>query len=59
LAAHPGSGNPDAREFWLSVFIEISTSIRSITLPSNPKTSVLAPLSLLETIKKRAGLILA
>jgi aspartate dehydrogenase len=40
-------------------FGEISTSIRSITLPSNPKTSVLAPFSLLQTIKKRAGLILA
>jgi aspartate dehydrogenase len=40
-------------------FGEISTSIRSITVPSNPKTSVLAPFSLLQTIKKRAGLILA
>jgi aspartate dehydrogenase len=40
-------------------FGEISTSIRSMTLPSNPKTSVLAPFSLLQTIKKRAGLILA
>jgi predicted dinucleotide-utilizing enzyme len=59
LAAHPDSGNPDAREFWLSVFVEISTSIRSITLRSNPKTSVLAPFSLLQTIKKRTGLILA
>ncbi|HVX74603.1 MAG TPA: aspartate dehydrogenase [Bradyrhizobium sp.] len=40
-------------------FGEISTSIRSTTLPSNPKTSVLAPFSLIQTIKKRAGLILA
>ncbi len=40
-------------------FGEIATSIRSMTLPSNPKTSVLAPFSLLQTIKKRAGLILA
>jgi aspartate dehydrogenase len=40
-------------------FGEISTSIRSMTLPSNPKTSVLAPFSLIQTIKKRAGLILA
>jgi aspartate dehydrogenase len=40
-------------------FGEISTSIRSTTLPSNPKTSVLAPFSLIQTIKKRAGLIIA
>lgn len=40
-------------------FGELSTSIRSMTLPSNPKTSVLAPFSLIQTIKKRAGLILA
>ncbi|WP_369015551.1 aspartate dehydrogenase domain-containing protein, partial [Serratia marcescens] len=40
-------------------FGEISASIKSVTLPSNPKTSVLAPFSLLRTIKKRAGLILA
>ena len=40
-------------------FGELSTSIRSTTLPSNPKTSVLAPFSLIQTIKKRAGLILA
>ncbi len=40
-------------------FGEISASIKSVTLPSNPKTSVLAPFSLLQTIKKRAGLILA
>jgi aspartate dehydrogenase len=40
-------------------FGEISSSIRSTTLPSNPKTSVLAPFSLIQTIKKRAGLILA
>ncbi|MCA1396237.1 MULTISPECIES: aspartate dehydrogenase [Bradyrhizobium] len=40
-------------------FGEISASIRSATLPSNPKTSVLAPYSLIQTIKKRAGLILA
>jgi aspartate dehydrogenase len=40
-------------------FGEISTSIRSMTLPSNPKTSVLAPFSLIQTIKKRAGLIIA
>ncbi|MCA1454269.1 aspartate dehydrogenase [Bradyrhizobium sp. BRP22] len=39
-------------------FGEISTTIRSITLPSNPKTSVLAPFSLIHAIKKRAGLIL-
>jgi aspartate dehydrogenase len=40
-------------------FGEISTTIQSMTLPSNPKTSVLAPFSLIQTIKKRAGLILA
>lgn len=40
-------------------FGEISANIKSVTLPSNPKTSVLAPFSLLQTIKKRAGLILA
>ncbi|WP_316398228.1 aspartate dehydrogenase [Bradyrhizobium sp. 33ap4] len=40
-------------------FGEISASIRSATLPSNPKTSVLAPHSLIQAIKKRAGLILA
>jgi aspartate dehydrogenase len=40
-------------------FGEISTSIRSMTMPANPKTSVLAPFSLIQTIKKRAGLILA
>lgn len=40
-------------------FGEIATTIRSMTLPSNPKTSVLAPFSLIQTIKKRAGLILA
>jgi aspartate dehydrogenase len=39
-------------------FGEISTTIRSTTLPSNPKTSVLAPFSLIQAIKKRAGLIL-
>jgi aspartate dehydrogenase len=40
-------------------FGEISATIRSTTLPSNPKTSVLAPFSLIQTIKKHAGLILA
>lgn len=40
-------------------FGEISASIRSTTLPSNPKTSLLAPFSLIQTIKKRAGLTLA
>jgi aspartate dehydrogenase len=40
-------------------FGEIFTKIRSTALPSNPKTSVLAPFSLIQTIKKRAGLILA
>jgi len=40
-------------------FGEITTTIRSMTLPSNPKTSVLAPFSLIQSIKKRAGLILA
>lgn len=40
-------------------FGEITTNILSHTLPSNPKTSVLAPFSLFQTIKKRAGLILA
>jgi aspartate dehydrogenase len=40
-------------------FGEISAAIRSTTLPSNPKTSMLAPFSLIQTIKKRAGLILA
>jgi aspartate dehydrogenase len=40
-------------------FGEISTAIRSTTLPSNPKTSMLAPFSLIQTIKKRAGLIVA
>ncbi len=40
-------------------FGEITATIRSTTLPSNPKTSVLAPFSLIQTIKKRAGLILA
>ncbi|MCA6106726.1 aspartate dehydrogenase [Bradyrhizobium cenepequi] len=39
-------------------FGEISTTIRSTTLPSNPKTSMLAPFSLIQAIKKRAGLIL-
>jgi aspartate dehydrogenase len=40
-------------------FGEITSNIRSMTLPSNPKTSMLAPYSLIQTIKKRAGLILA
>lgn len=40
-------------------FGEISTTIRSKTLEGNPKTSVLAPYSLLQTIKKRGGLISA
>jgi aspartate dehydrogenase len=38
-------------------FGEISTTIRSKTLEANPKTSVLAPYSLVQTIKKRSGLI--
>lgn len=38
-------------------FGEISTTIRSKTLEANPKTSVLAPFSLVQTIKKRSGLI--
>ena len=40
-------------------FGEIFTKIRSTTLPPNPKTSILAPFSPIQTIKKRAGLILA
>lgn len=40
-------------------FGEISMTIRSKTLEANPKTSVLAPFSLVQTIKKRSGLILA
>jgi aspartate dehydrogenase len=39
-------------------FGEISATIRSSTLPSNPKTSVLAPYSLIYSIKKRAGLVI-
>lgn len=38
-------------------FGEISASIRSKTLEANPKTSVLAPFSLVQAIKKRSGLI--
>lgn len=38
-------------------FGEISSTIRSKTLVANPKTSVLAPFSLVQTIKKRSGLI--
>lgn len=38
-------------------FGEISTTIRSKTLEANPKTSVLAPFSLVQAIKKRSGLI--
>lgn len=38
-------------------FGEISTIIRSKTLAANPKTSILAPFSLVQTIKKRSGLI--
>ena len=40
-------------------FGEISTTIRSKTLEANPKTSVLAPFSLVQIIKKRSGLIAA
>ncbi len=40
-------------------FGEISASIRSKTLPSNTKTSVLAPFSLIQTIKTRAGIAVA
>ena len=38
-------------------FGEITTTTRSATLPANPKTSMLAPYSLVHSIKKRAGLI--
>jgi len=38
-------------------FGELSATIRSKTLEANPKTSVLAPFSLVQTIKKRSGLI--
>ena len=40
-------------------FGEISASIKSKTLPSNPKTSVLAPFSLIQAIKERAGVATA
>ncbi|HEY0219400.1 MAG TPA: aspartate dehydrogenase [Afipia sp.] len=40
-------------------FGEITATIMSRTLESNPKTSMLAPYSLVQVIKKRAGLILA
>lgn len=39
-------------------FGEISATIQSSTLPSNPKTSVLAPYSLIHSIKRRAGLVI-
>jgi aspartate dehydrogenase len=39
-------------------FGEISATIQSTTLPSNPKTSVLAPYSLIHCIKRRAGLVI-
>lgn len=38
-------------------FGEIATTIRSATLAANPKTSMLAPYSLVHSIKKRAGMI--
>lgn len=40
-------------------FGEMTATIMSRTLESNPKTSMLAPFSLVQVIKKRAGLILA
>jgi aspartate dehydrogenase len=40
-------------------FGELSTCVRSLTLPSNPKTSLLAPFSLIQTIKKSLGIVLA
>ncbi|WP_338830648.1 aspartate dehydrogenase [Bradyrhizobium sp. 27S5] len=59
LLVDPGADGNNHTFVARGAFGEISASIRSTTLPSNPKTSALAPYSLIQTIKKRAGLILA
>lgn len=59
LIVDPGADGNNHSFAARGAFGEISASIRSATLPSNPKTSVLAPYSLIQTIKKRAGLIVA
>jgi aspartate dehydrogenase len=38
-------------------FGEIAVAIQSLTLPANPKTSMLAPFNLVRMIKERAGMV--
>ncbi|MCG6205267.1 aspartate dehydrogenase [Rhodopseudomonas sp. HC1] len=58
LVVDPASNGNNHSFVARGAFGEIAMTTRSATLPANPKTSMLAPYSLVQSIKKRAGLII-